>query len=96
MDEVFFQKRESTHTIMPDLPDFVSPIDGKVVHGRRGLREHDKRHKTTNIADFNKPGGVWDRRQQQRENLFTAKGPSQVDTIRRAFDDLRSGRVRRK
>lgn len=29
---------------MPDLPDFVSPIDGKWYSGRSGLREHCKRH----------------------------------------------------
>ena len=30
--------------IMPDLPDFVSPIDQKVYSGRAGMREHNKRH----------------------------------------------------
>jgi hypothetical protein len=30
--------------IAPDLPDFVSPIDGTVVRGRRGMREHCLRH----------------------------------------------------
>lgn len=29
---------------MPDLPDFVSPIDRKMYSGRAGLREHCKRH----------------------------------------------------
>lgn len=27
-----------------DLPDFVSPIDGSVVSGRAGLRDHCRRH----------------------------------------------------
>lgn len=31
-------------TIMPDLPDFVSPIDGKLYSGRAGLREHCLKH----------------------------------------------------
>lgn len=30
--------------IIPDIPDFVSPIDGSIVRGRAGLREHCKRH----------------------------------------------------
>ena len=30
--------------ILPDLPDFVSPIDGKLYSGRAGLREHNRRH----------------------------------------------------
>jgi hypothetical protein len=31
-------------TVMPDLPDFVSPIDQKLYSGRAGMREHNKRH----------------------------------------------------
>lgn len=30
--------------IIPDAPDFVSPIDGKVVRGRAGIRDHCARH----------------------------------------------------
>lgn len=30
--------------VLGDLPDFVSPIDGTVVRGRAGLRDHCKRH----------------------------------------------------
>jgi len=32
------------YTILSDLPDFVSPIDGRLYSGRSGLREHCKRH----------------------------------------------------
>ena len=31
-------------TIMPDLPDTVSPIDGSIIRGRAGLRDHCARH----------------------------------------------------
>lgn len=92
MVEVFFQPRSQVHGIMPDLPDFVSPVDGRVVHGRAGLREHDKRNGTTNIADYK---GVWEKGQQRRADLFQGKGPSQVETIRRAFDDIAEGRRKR-
>lgn len=37
--------------IMPDLPDFVSPIDGKAYSGRTGLREHCARHNVVPTAD---------------------------------------------
>ena len=37
-------QNSSAPTIMPDLPDFVSPIDGKEYRGRAGLREHCKVH----------------------------------------------------
>ena len=29
---------------VPDQPDFVSPIDGKLYSGRVGMREHCRRH----------------------------------------------------
>ena len=38
--------------IMPDLPDFVSPIDGKLYSGRRGLRDHCDRHHVVPNADL--------------------------------------------
>jgi hypothetical protein len=40
------------YTILPDLPDFVSPIDGKLYSGRAGLREHCKRHDVVPNADL--------------------------------------------
>lgn len=39
-------------TILPDLPDFVSPIDGKVYSGRAGLREHCRLHDVVPTADL--------------------------------------------
>ena len=41
-----------SYTVMGDLPDFVSPIDGSVVRGRAGLREHCKRHDVVPTADL--------------------------------------------
>jgi hypothetical protein len=35
-----------------DLPDFVSPIDGKTYSGRAGLREHCKLHDVVPTADL--------------------------------------------
>lgn len=32
-----------TPYVIPDLPDYESPVDGKVVHGRAGRREDFKR-----------------------------------------------------
>lgn len=42
----------STHAVMGDLPDFVSPIDGTVVSGRAGLRDHCARHNVVPTADL--------------------------------------------
>ena len=38
--------------IMPDLPDFVSPIDQKTYSGRAGMREHNKAHNVVPHADL--------------------------------------------
>ena len=38
--------------IMPDLPDFVSPIDGSVVSGRAGLREHCLKYNVVPTAEL--------------------------------------------
>lgn len=38
--------------IMPDLPDFVSPIDHKTYSGRAGMREHNLRHNVLPHADL--------------------------------------------
>ena len=46
------QSSGSSPSIMPDLPDFVSPIDGKLYSGRSGLREHCKVHDVVPNADL--------------------------------------------
>lgn len=42
----------SSPTILPDLPDFISPIDGKVVRGRAGMRDHCARHNVVPTAEL--------------------------------------------
>ena len=37
---------------MPDLPDFVSSVDGKLYSGRAGLREHNLRNNVVCNADL--------------------------------------------
>ena len=37
-------QEHTLHTVQGDLPDFISPIDGSVVSGRAGLREHCRKH----------------------------------------------------
>jgi hypothetical protein len=39
-------------TILADLPDFVSPIDGSVVRGRAGMRDHCARHDVVPTAEL--------------------------------------------
>ena len=41
------QSVEKGPFVLPDTPDFVSPIDGSVVRGRAGIRDHCARHNVT-------------------------------------------------
>lgn len=79
--------------IMPDIPDFVSPVDGSVVHGRRGLREHNKRNNVTNAADFT---DQWKRQAQERAKLFTPgagfDAKRRKEALIRAYDQLSTRR----
>jgi hypothetical protein len=38
--------------VLPDLPDFVSPVDGKRYSGRAGMREHNLRHDVVPLEDL--------------------------------------------
>lgn len=49
--------------VFGDLPDFVSPIDGTIVRGRAGMREHCKRHDVVPTADL---AGLPSRMPEQR------------------------------
>ena len=50
--EVAASQRSNAHSVMGDLPDFVSPIDGSIVSGRAGLREHCRKHDVVPTADL--------------------------------------------
>jgi hypothetical protein len=60
IDGVLYEKGTEPHKgssqrgpdILPDLPDFVSPIDGRLYSGRRGLRDHCARHDVVPNADL--------------------------------------------
>lgn len=47
-----YQDAQATPAILSDVPDFVSPIDGTVVSGRAGLREHCRRHDVVPTAEL--------------------------------------------
>lgn len=46
------QQEAGAPVIRGDIPDFVSPIDGSVVSGRAGLREHCRRHDVVPTAEL--------------------------------------------
>lgn len=80
---------EPTLHIMPDIEPFVSTVDGKVISGRRALREHNKRHGVTNAADFT---NYWAKKAEERASFYS--GDPKYDRKRRieklvhAYDKL--------
>ena len=56
-----------SHTVMGDLCDFISPIDGSLVSGRAGMREHCKRHDVVPTAEL---AGLPTRRPQQVDEQY--------------------------
>jgi len=51
-DEVTANAESKGPTILADLPDFRSPIDGSVVRGRAGMRDHCARHNVVPTAEL--------------------------------------------
>ena len=50
--ELSAQEQSHAPAILGDVADFVSPIDGSLVSGRAGLREHCKRHNVVLTEDL--------------------------------------------
>lgn len=73
--------------IMPDIPDFVSPVDGRIVHGRKGLREHNKELEVTNAADFTE---TWKKAAQERARFFQGDKSydraSRIEALKEAYE----------
>jgi len=72
---------EDRTMVCGDLPDFVSPIDGTIVHGRAGLRDHCARHNVVPTADlaglpFTPPQHKPDSKElkERIKQIMTAKG----------------------
>lgn len=76
--------------IMPDIPDFVSPVDGRVVNGRRGLREHNKDLGVTNVADYT---NEWKQAAAERAKFFSGDPsydrPARIEALKEAFEQHR-------
>jgi hypothetical protein len=71
--------------IMPDIPPFVSPVDGTEVTGRRALREHNLRNEVTNVSDYTE---TWKKAEKVRESRMngTFDAPSIKESLIREFN----------
>lgn len=66
-DEYYSQQQGDEYAkIMKPLEPFISPIDGKLISCRSKLREHNKEHGVTNIADYGTE--YFDRRKKEMHN----------------------------
>lgn len=72
-----FQTRDFPGVVfLPDMPDFVSPIDGKLYSGRAGMREHCARHDVVPNADLKGLPTLQtnsDQRSEQQRRAFVEK-----------------------
>jgi hypothetical protein len=53
-------------TVLKQLDPFISPIDGTMIDDRGKLREHNKKHGVTNVADYGEQ--YFERRQTEMHN----------------------------
>lgn len=81
--EEYVQPERAGYHIMPDMPDFVSPIDGRVVKGRKGYRDHCKAHNVTNASDFKE---TW---AKGKPNWTRQDKQARLDALKHAYDTHR-------
>lgn len=79
---------KASFTVLPDIEPFVSPVDGKVITGRRALREHNRRHNVTNAADFKE---TWKKAAEERKNFHNSKAQREgrIEAIKAALEGKR-------
>ena len=62
-------------TVMTDIKEFTSPIDGEVISSRSKLKAHERRHNVRQAGDF-KPGEI-----VERENKRVAQSREQAQGV---------------
>jgi hypothetical protein len=80
--ELHGPKERNSPLIFGDLPDTVSPIDGTVIHGRSGFREHFKKHRVTWADDFREE---W----KKPRKRYDAPKVDRVEALKQAWDKQR-------
>jgi hypothetical protein len=86
------EHRSDDHTmIMPDIEEFVSPVDGSVISSRSRLREHNRKYGVTNTSDYKEE---WKKRAQDRADVFTGRADrrGRIEALKEAFEKHRERR----
>ena len=89
-DEYYGAPPERGVLVVGDLPDMVSTVDGRIIHGRAGMRRHNKELGVTFTEDFK---GEWAQAARQRELFFEGKSDKKARTqaVVDAYERVRSG-----
>ena len=72
-------KRDSM-VVRGDIPDFISPIDGTIVSGRRQYRDHCRKHGVVAAQEFTPE--FYRRKAKEREGNYTGQH-SREETFKR-------------
>jgi hypothetical protein len=62
--------REAGYSVIPDTPDFVSPVTREVIHGRGHMKRHMKEHGITHTSDFK---NHWKDKEKERATGLTSQ-----------------------
>ena len=77
------------HAVLKDIEAFVSPIDKRVITGRKALREHNAAHGVTNIQDYGPE--YFARKDKERGAIIQGRTPQakreRVEAIKRAISE---------
>ncbi len=82
-EEYYRDQERGALQIMGDLQPFVSPVTGETIYTRSQLREHNRQHGVTNLADY---GPDWfDKKAKERQQQIRGTKQQRIETILRAF-----------
>ena len=91
--------QEHHHYVRGDVADFVSPIDGAVIHGRAGLRRHMQKHGVVPQAEVCPKEMAQKAAERRQMAAFThpSQKAERLEVLRGAFESVRNAqRARRR
>ena len=82
----------ASHMIFDDISPFQSPVDGKVISSRSGLRSYMKQHNLAHADDFKE---TWAKKSAERRKFMNGAQDSKsktqrISALRDTFEILRN------
>ena len=89
-EEYYASKADRGPIVFGDMPDVLSPIDGKIINGRSGMREHNRRHGVTFTEDFREQ---WKKQEKDRQRFFEGRSDKKqrAEAVAQAFERVKHG-----